>query len=41
MQNVDKNEEPSRYQHYLELRPKIYEFLKQGGVVGAAAPKGS
>jgi hypothetical protein len=39
---VFENElEPARYQHYLELRPKIYEFLKQGGVVGAAAPKGS
>ena len=33
---VFENElEPARYQHYLELRPKVYDFLKQGGVVGA------
>ena len=39
---VFENElEPARYQHYLELRPKVYNLLKQGGVVGAAAPKGS
>ena len=39
---VFENElEPVRYQYYLELRPQVYEFVKQGGVVGAAAPKGS
>ena len=39
---VFENElEPARYQHYLELRPNVYDFLKKGGVVGAAPLSGA